>query len=244
LRISVFLVCLLAVIQSAKARATITWQGHVWRVKSATRSGPGPNNWNAGNVFVDTNGYLHLLITANPASPNGFDCAELSTTENLGFGTYQWQIEGGVDTLDPWVVLGLFPYGPPVLGPDESNEIDIEYSRWGKPIGDNDGFTIYPNSGTTVGHKAFTIALSGTQSTSRFTWNSKGIRFWSMDGFQPIGTTTNVLAAWNYTPENSATNVPQNAMPLHINLWLDKGHKPSNGQPVEIIIRSFVFARE
>jgi hypothetical protein len=234
-------ICVFNVSQSAQAQ-TLTWQGHTWNIKSATGVGPGPNNWNPTNAFVDANGYLHLLITADTNSPNGYDCAELYTTNNLGFGTYQWQIEARIDTFDPWVVLGLFPYGPPAFGVDGSNEIDIEYSRWGKPTGNNDGFTIYPNSGTTVGHKAFTIALTGTHTTSRFTWNSKGIQFWSMGGFQPIGTTTNVIATWNYTPQNSSTNIPQNAMPLHMNLWLDKGHAPANGQPVEVIIRDFTKA--
>jgi hypothetical protein len=236
--------CVLAAARSAQARTSITWQGHNWIVKSASRSGPGPNNWNPTNVFVDAKGYLHLLITADANSPNGFDCAELTSTDNMGFGTYQWQIEGRVDMLDPWVVLGLFPYGPPILGPDGSNEIDIEYGRWGNPGGDNDGFTIYPNAGTTIGHKAFTISFAGTCSTSRFTWRSEGIQFWSMDGLQSIGTTTNVLAAWNYTPQDPSTNIPQHAMPLHMNLWLDKGHPPADGRPVELIIRSLSFTKE
>jgi hypothetical protein len=224
--------------QFAQAQS-IKWQGHTWDLKSATGAGPGPNNWNPNNIFVDTNGYLHLKITADPAAPNGFDCAELSTTNSLGFGTYQWQIESRVDQFDPWVVLGLFPYGPPELGPDGSNEIDIEYSRWGHPKGTDGGFTVYPDSGTTITSHKFNFKLEGTYTTSRFTWDTKGIQFWLMGGFQPVTTTKNVMATWNYTPTNHLVVIPQRAMPLHINLWLDKGHAPTNGQPVEVIIHSF-----
>ena len=234
-------ICVLAVSQSAQAQ-TITWQGHTWNIRSDTGSGPGPNNWNSKNVFVDANGSLHLLITADTNSPNGYDCAELYTTDNLGFGTYQWQIEARIDTFDPWVVLGLFPYGPPALGPDGSNEIDIEYSKWGASSGNNGGFTIYPNSGTKVGTQGFTFGLNGTYTTSRFTWGASGIQFWLMGGFQPVGTTQNVMASWNYTPTTPPTNIPQRAMPLHMNLWLDKGHAPSNGQPIEVIIHAFTKA--
>jgi len=234
-------ICVLAVSQSVQAQ-TLGWQDHIWSIKSATGVGPGPNNWNPKNVFVDANGYLHLLITADTNSPSGYDCAELYATDNLGFGTYQWQIEARIDTFDPWVVLGLFPYGPPALGSDGSNEIDIEYSKWGASSGNNGGFTIYPNSGKTIGTQAFIFGLTGTYTTSRFTWGGTEIQFWLMGGFQPIGTTQNVMATWNYTPINSSTNIPQRAMPLHMNLWLDKGHAPANGQPVEVIIHAFTKA--
>jgi len=231
-------ICALAMSFNVQAQ-TINWQGYTWTIKSGAGLGPGPNNWNLTNCFVDANGYLHLVITPDASSPNGWDCAELYTTNAIGFGTYQWQIEARTDQLDPWVVLGLFPYGPPALGPDGSNEIDIEYSRWGNPTGTDGGFTVYPDSGTTIISHKFTFNLGGTYTTSRFKWGTKGIQFWLMGGFQPVEATQNVMATWNYTPTNQLVTIPQNAMPLHINLWLDKGHIPSNGQPVEVIIHSF-----
>ena len=214
---------------------TIAWQGYNWTLKSGSGLGPGPNNWNPTNCFVDANGYLHLLITADPGSPNGWDCAELYTTNSLGFGTYQWQVESSLDSFDPWVVLGLFPY----LGPDGNNEIDIEYSRWGNATGSNGWWTVYPDSGTTIGQKIYDFSLTGTYTTSRFTWSSSGIQYWLMGGFQSIGTTNNVIENWDYTPTKPSRNIPQTAMPLHINLRLDKGHAPTNGLPVEVIIHSF-----
>lgn len=231
------LVCTAAVLAllSLKAHAqTITWQGYTWTLKSGAGLGPGPNEWNASNVFVDSNGYLHLNITYNSVS-GAWDCAELYTTKNLGFGTYQWQVEGRIDTFDPWVVLGLFPYA----GPDGRNEIDIEYSLWGTDSDTNGWWTVYPATGKTIGQKTYSFSLTGTYTTSRFTWSSSGVQYWLMGGFQSIGTTNNVINSWSYSPTKPANNIPQEAMPLHMNLWLYQGHAPSNGQSVEVIIHSF-----
>ena len=224
--------CLIA--SAATQAQTISWQGYTWTVKSGSGLGPGPNDWNQTNVFVDANGYLHLEINYNSTTGN-WDCAELYTTNALGFGTYQWQIESSLDQFDPWVVLGLFPY----LGPDGNNEIDIEYSRWGNSSNSNGWWTVYPNSGATIGQKSYDFSLTGTYTTSRFTWSSTGVRYWLMGGFQPVGTVTNVINSWNYTPTRPSKNIPQKAMPLHLNLWLDQGHAPANGQSVEVIIHSF-----
>jgi hypothetical protein len=230
----------IATVASLKVQAqTINWQGYTWKIKSGTGLGPGPNKWNPTNCFVDANGSLHMVITPDASSPNGWDCAELYTTNALGFGTYQWQIETPIDSFDPWVVLGLFPY----LGPDGTNEIDIEYSRWSHSSNSNGWWTIYPSAGSTIGQDAFKFSPGGTNTTSRFTWSSGGIQFWLMDGFQPVGTTTNVLSAWTYAPTKSLKDIPQTPMPLHINLWLFQGHAPANGQPVQVIIDSFKCKR-
>jgi hypothetical protein len=217
---------------------TINWKGHTWILKSARSEGPGPNQWNPRNVFVDTNGYLHLRLTYD-AARKAWDCAELWTTDKLGFGTYQWQVESRIDEYDPWVVLGLFPYGPPELGPDGSNEIDIEYALWGKAKSTQGGFTLYPNSGTNIDSHKFFFKLGGDLSTSRFNWSSKGVEFWLMDGLQPPGSTNQLLHTWNYTPANAARDIPQHPMPLHLNLWLFRGHPPADGRNVEVVIRDF-----
>lgn len=230
---------LLCVFWSSVPAQNLQWQGHVWTLKKETGSGPGPNNWDPNNVFVDANGYLHLKISPDASSPNGYTCAELFTTDSLGFGTYQWEVESRLDQLDPWVVLGLFPYGPPDLGPDGSNEIDIEFSRWGNPRGTDGGFTVYPDQGISMHSHKIDFAQAGSLTTSRFTWGPKNIEFWFMKGFHPVAETRNVIATWNYAPTNYAVAIPQRAMPLHINLWLDRGHAPANGKPVEVIIHGF-----
>src|SRR5437764_12868909 len=84
--------------------ATIAWKGHTWQLTSGGMAGVCQGDPN--NVTVDGSGYLHLKISLN----NGvWSAAELFTTDKLGLGTYQWQVDGPIDVFDKNVVLGLFP---------------------------------------------------------------------------------------------------------------------------------------
>ena len=129
------------------AAANLVWKGHTWNVTNGGMAGKCQGSPN--NVSVDANGYLHLKITNNGGT---WTAAEIFSTDKLGFGTYQWQIDGAIDRFEPWIVLGLFPYGPAAgIGGDGTNEIDIEYSVWGHAGGPNADWTDYPASGTTIG---------------------------------------------------------------------------------------------
>lgn len=222
-----------AVLQSMAA--TINWQGYTWNVKSGAGLGPGPNTWNGSNVAIDANGLLHLKISKVQTK---WTCAEVSTVA-LGYGTYQFQVIGSIDAFDPYVVLGLFPYA----GPDGTNEIDMEFSRWGKTKASapNGIWTVYPNDAQgVIGSSPFSFALSeGNYTTARMTWTPSSVTYWLMGGHQPVGTTTNVINTWTYAPANPQHSIPQTAMPLHINLWLFQGRAPLNGRPVEVVISSF-----
>jgi hypothetical protein len=191
------------------------------------------------NVTVDASGFLHLKISRNN---NVWSAAELFTTDRLGFGTYQWQVDGPIDTLDKNVVLGLFPYGPAAgIGADGTNEIDIEYSRWGQANGPNGDWTNYPASGSTIGELSYTFSLGGaTLSTSRFIWSTTSITDFLFSGLQPIDGTAGLIKSWAYAPQNPAVNIPQQALPLGMNLWCFNT-PPSDGNPVEIVIRDFSF---
>jgi len=222
----------------ASASATkISFSGYQWIVRSGS-GGPGPNLWSASNVWVDANGYLHLKITNVGGQ---WYAAELFTTSRLNFGKYQFNVDGPVDRLDPNVVLGLFNYPTADVGPDGTNEIDIEFSHWGNlsyPIGN---YTVWPAiSGPANKHRAFDFSLNRLHTTQRFTWNSKQIYFQSLRGFH--NDNTGQYNSWNFQPSSYLKYIPQHAMPLHINLWLFNGAAPTNGQEVEVVIRSFHYS--
>ena len=216
--------------------ATINWKGHTWNVTAGGMAGVCQGN--AANVAIDTDGYLHMKITNNGGTWTG---AEIFTTDKIGFGTYQWQIDGPVDKLDKNVVVGLYPYGPEAgIGSDGQNEIDIEYARWGNasyPVGN---YTVYPPTGRGSTEITFDFTLTGTFTTSRFTWSSTKIDFVTMSGFEPLGSTAGLIKSWTFSPTTPTTKVPQQALPLGMNLWCFQG-TPSNGQNVEIIVRDFTF---
>ena len=225
-------------VPSAAGAVTLSWKGHTWQVTSGGMAGVCQGDPN--NVTVDAAGYLHLKISRNN---NTWSAAELFTTDRLGFGTYQWQVDGPIDTFDKNVVLGLFPYGPAAgIGADGTNEIDIEYSRWGQANGPNGDWTNYPASGSTIGEMSYTFSLGGaTLSTSRFTWTTTSITDFLFAGLQPIDGTAGLIKTWTYAPSNPSVNIPQQALPLGMNLWCFST-PPSDGNPVEIVIRDFNFA--
>lgn len=217
----------------------IDWKGLTWSVTNGGMAGVAAGS--PANVSVDQNGYLHLQIRKNGDT---WTAAELFTTTRLGFGTYQWQVDGPIDTLDKNVVLGLFPYGPAAgVGADGTNEIDIEYSRWGQENGPNGDWTNYPASGTTIGEHTYKFSLSGgTLSTSRFIWTSTSIEDFLLVGLEPPSSNNSLLETWKYSPSNAKTNIPQQPLPLGMNLWCYA--LPSDGKEVEIVVRDFQFVPE
>src|SRR5579862_6696571 len=221
------------------AAADLVWKGHTWHVTSGGMAGVCQGDPN--NVTIDANGYLHFKISNNGGT---WTASEMFTTDKLGFGTYQWQVDGPIDKYDKNIVLGLFPYGPAAgIGADGTNEIDIEYSRWGQANGVNGDWTDYPNSGKTIGELSYNFTLDSTLSTSRMIWTSASIQDFLIGGLQPVDSTTGLIKTWTYAPQNASTNIPQNPMPLGMNLWCFDG-PPSNGQPIEIVIRDFQFVPE
>jgi hypothetical protein len=114
---------------------TIRFSGYDWTVKSGDKIAPGPNNWDENNVSVDERGDLHLRLTQRDGK---WYSSQVSLNDRLGFGRYQFWVIGRVDEFDANVVLGLFNYPPPDVGPGRTNEIDIEFAKWGHttaPIG-------------------------------------------------------------------------------------------------------------
>ncbi len=176
---------------AASAGSTTTadpsdWKGHKWKLTNGGMAGVAKGN--PANIFVDQNGYLHLRIVNRGGT---YTASEMFSTEKMGFGTYQWQIEGALLNMDKSTVLGLFSYGPTGgIGVDAENEIDIEFSQWNNTCnGCNADFTFYPATGNkSLGpmEDNFKIGMGGsTLTTARFEWSSTRIVGTIMRGLQP-----------------------------------------------------------
>ncbi|RKY47555.1 MAG: hypothetical protein DRP88_04210 [Candidatus Neomarinimicrobiota bacterium] len=226
----------------------IKFSGYDWIVKDHREKphGPGGNYWSNSeeNVWVDAQGRLHLRITKE--DDGKWYCAEVNTTEPLGYGEYVFYVTGRVDQMDKNVVLGLFNYL------DDEHEIDIEicngwvvnidWCDW-VPYWGNALFAVKPDI-PCKSIKRFNMNLDDSpesekgKSTHKFTWNSNSIFFKSIYGphyTQPENSY--IIHNW-YTDEN----IPEpTGLKPHINLWLDKGNQPTNNKEVEIIIDRFEF---
>ncbi|MBV9999874.1 MAG: glycoside hydrolase family 16 protein [Verrucomicrobia bacterium] len=221
---------------------TISFSGYEWDVRAKGTGGPGPNTWDDANAQVDDTGWLHLKITGNtdPEGSTEWRCVELSTQQRLGFGRYQFQVIGRIDRFDRNVVLGLFKYPTPDVGPDGTNEIDIEFARWGRATANNADYVVYPASGPRVpgDNVEFRVALNGGYTTHRFLWQSDQVTFQSLHGHRDDDA--DEFERWQYAPGDGRL-IPQQPTPVRINLWLFRGMAPSDGAEVEMIISQFTF---
>ena len=77
-----------------------------------------------------------------------------------------------MDEFDPNVVLGLLNYPTSDVGPDRTNEIDIEFAQWGNRAAPIGNYTVWTTTtALKPASKRFTVDLTGT-----YTTGSTGIR--------------------------------------------------------------------
>jgi hypothetical protein len=182
--------------------ASFTWSGVTWNIDPAgSPAGGGTLDSSGSNITVDTSCNLHMTITTSSA-------AEMWSNNEMGFGTYQWVLQGtNYYSMDPHIVVGLFPYGPANgQGQDGQNEIDIEFSNWdGKGnIGSsqNADFTVYPAVYDDDNDNEQDMAVpapSTATTTARFVWSSTEIQFYLMAGTIPITSApTSVIQSTTY----------------------------------------------
>jgi hypothetical protein len=220
----------------------LSWKGYDWNVTTGGMAGVAQGD--PSNVTVDPSGYLHLKLTKTAAT---WTAAELVSTTNLGFGTYQWQIAGPIDRMDHNVVLGLAPYGPAAgVGTDGYNEIDTEFSYWNDELGHvNMDWGVYPATKAGAHQETdFFFSLSGgNETTARMVWSKTGVVSTVFSGFVPLGSNANQLNTNTYAPPNPNDNIPQQALPVLLNLWCYKA-VPATGTVVEVVLQDFQFIPE
>jgi len=224
---------------------TISFSGYKWEVREQGVSGPGPNQWDPKNVRVDKEGSLHLKISrVKGANGDEWRCAELTSEKKFGFGQCEFKTVGSIDRFDRNIVLGLFDY--PVSGqdPDGTNEIDIEFARWGKQQYPNGNFTIYPSEGargkedSNVFEYALPHSSPKSLATHRFTRTKSQVALATFAGEGKA--TEKPLSHWTYAP-SEVRLIPQKPLSVHINLWLFDGKAPSDGKEIEVVIKKFTF---
>lgn len=211
-----------------------------WEIKTEAKMGPGPNRWDAENVTLEPDGSLRLQLMERGGM---WTCAEVVSVERFGYGSYRWEITGRIDALDRNVVLGLFNYPTPDVGPDGTNEIDIEFTTWGQASKEWGNFTVHPAQAEDRAMRSrgnrFGASLLSDQSTHRFIWSKNRIRFQSQNGHR--SDNGGLHAVWEYRQETPEDRIPQKPMPVRMNLWLFQGKPPLNRQPVDIVIRRFEY---
>lgn len=224
-KISIFILTYLA-FNMLQAQTTIQFSGITWNVRNGS-GGPGPNIWSdsADNVWVDSDGLLHLKIRK---VGNTWYCSEIIAQQSFGYGEYRFYVASNVENYDPEIVVGLFNYET------DLREIDIEFSKWGNPANVSGWYTIQP---VVAGHQhSFSLNLTGDYSTHKYIWNSSNIFFQSYHGHSAtLPSPDKLISEWTYTGNNIP---PVGNERLHINFWLMGGHAPINQQDAEFVVKA------
>lgn len=215
----------------------IEFSGMKWIVTNTNSpAAPGPNFWSNDNVWVDADGKLHMKLSKNLVT-GIWSCAEIATQQTLGLGKYEFFVEGSIHKMDKNVVFGLFQYS----GVDMHDEIDIEWSRWGKENQPNLQYSVWPKVGVKASKwtSSKDVDLEGTYITHRIIRSASAVQFQSLHGFR-----TDDLYPFHVDECSRKKIISTQPMPLFLNLWLYKGKAPSKFEELEIVIHKFSFTPE
>ncbi len=209
-----------------------------WNVSTTAERFPGAAHgfaWSECNVKLDTlaNG-TEVLTLRLRKEPSGWRGAQIESEAAYQYGTFSTTIETSLRPMvidSPSAVLGFFAY----VGPAYSNEIDMEFTRWGNPIIPPMHYTVWHNvnSGATPPPEA--SFASGVDSEfvrparHRFTWTDHSVTFESSarSNGAPIGR-----------PFTVSTNVPTKPMHIMLNLWVERRANMGTATEYEVKVTS------
>jgi hypothetical protein len=209
---------------------TISFSGFQWTVdgSGSSRKNPGQNYFSCSedNVRVDKKGNLHLKITKRKEN---WYCAQVTLQQSFAYNKYIFFVSSRVDKLDKNVVGGLFTYQ------DDTNEIDIEFSRWGVKNNMNSQFTVQPAYREGNNYR-YQLNLKGRYSTHIIDWKNEKIDFASYHGHHSERPSEKkIIQEWSYTG-NDIPDVSDEK--VIINLWLYNGVPPSDNKEAEMVIKA------
>jgi hypothetical protein len=209
------------------ARKTLAFSGYEWEVRQQATDRHGLNDFDARNVWVDTEGHLHLLLTERDGR---WTSAEVWITRTLGYGTYSLDLRD-TSGLDPAAALSMYTWDS--LAADQNfREMTIDVSRWGDPLNMNGQYTVQPE---TVPANVFRFAIPPGVITHSFRWEPGRVLFKTVRGSGPRGD--GVVAERLFTagvPAAGAENP-------HVTLLYDRGAPGPPSKSVEVVVEKFAF---
>jgi hypothetical protein len=216
----------------------LRFSGIDWSVSTTAEPFPGAARgfaWSECNVKLDTLADGREMLTLRlRKEPPGWRGAQIESEGTYQFGTFAANTESSLRPMlvdSPSAVLGFFTY----LGPAYTNEIDMEFTRWGNPGIPPMHYTVWPNVRAGVTPRPQSTFSSGTDSEfvrparHRFTWTDHSVTFESSAGAKsaPVGR-----------PFTVNTSVPAKPMHIMLNLWVERQANMGTATAYEVKITS------
>ncbi len=216
----------------------LRFAGIDWNVSTAAERFPGAARgfaWSECNVKVDTlaNG-TEVLTLRLRKEPSGWRGAQIESEATFQYGTFSATTESPLRPMlmdSPSAVLGFFAY----VGPAYSNEIDMEFTRWGNPILPPMHYTVWHNvkSGDTPPPEASVASGADSEfvrpTQHRFTWTDRSVTFYSS------ASSNGSLIGRPFTV---GSNVPTKPMHIMLNLWVERQANMGTATAYEVKITS------
>ena len=232
--------------------STVDALGYTWVVKDGggcNPLAPGPCHFNPQNVSDDS-GKLHLE-TYYDTNNGRCEAAEVVLTENLGYGTYVFTVDGSVDVWGDTPILGLFTWDVDVPPTQECvnihREIDFEFYQGGQlGCGDpnlNAQFVVQPVDCRVCTNQLYPFYMDYfTRTTHVMTWTPTAVKFTSYYGdyrvSPPETGDPDFIAAWTYSGSDNPLPGEEN---VRMNFYLEDGNQPSNNEVAEVTISFFGY---
>lgn len=215
---------------------TIRFAGYDWTVKDShgERTGPGTNLFSSSdkNVWVDTQGRLHLKITEDDED---WYCPEVAMLRTLGYGKYTFQLEALPQQLDQDVVMGFFLYDH-LDAANHHSEMDVELSVWGLPGNRNAQYVVQPMEDHA--HR-FDIDLGRRTAYSMEITKKKAAFISWYPANESMADPKNEKVS-EHRFKFSKPYVPDNEK-VCMNVWLFKTIEPHQLKEFEVVVRDFTF---
>jgi hypothetical protein len=200
----------------------LRFAGIDWSVSTTAERFPGAARgfaWNECNVMLDTlaDG-RNVLVLRLHKDRSGWHGAQIESESTYQYGTFSVGIESSLRPMlvdSPSAVLGFFAY----VGPAYSNEIDMEFTRWGNPIIPPMHYTVWHDvrAGATPPPAASFAGGADSQfvrpARHRFVWTAGSVTFNSFRGADTVRIGR---------PFTVNRNVPTKPMHIMLNLWVER----------------------
>jgi hypothetical protein len=207
---------------------TIAFSGYDWFVRQTQNDRHGMNDYDGRNVWVDSEGHLHLLLSERDGR---WTSAEVRLTRSLGYGTYSFDVRD-TSQLDPSAAFSMYTFDP--LGSDQNfRELTVDVSHWGEPGNINGQFVVQPE---TVPANVFRFAIPAGLVTHSFRWEPGRVSFKAVrsDG-TPRGDS---LVAERLFTARVPTAGAENA---YLTLLYDRGAARPPSKAIEVVVEKFAF---
>lgn len=212
----------------APAAKTIAFSGYDWLVRQTQNDRHGMNDYDGRNVWVDSDGHLHLLLTERDGR---WTSADVRLQRSLGYGTYTFDVRD-TSELDPSAAFSMYTFDP--LGSDQNfRELTIDVSRWGDPGNLNGQFVVQPE---TVPANVFRFAIPSGLVTHSFRWEPGRASF-KTARVSGDARTNSIIAERLFTARvpTAGAEIP------HLTLLYDRRAARPPAKAVEVVVEKFTF---